>query len=301
MLQMRQSGNCAGPSCSEVASQEFLDALMMKVEPKSEPRSEDTDSSPETLRHVQTVLMSEPDDFEPMGGGRLQLQTEDQHMHSSVTQALIKLCFPLHNSFVSVLSTKVGTDHLSLSLSTSSCVSSLSTEVETGHLSLSTSRISSLSTEVGTDHLFLPPPASLACPRKWGLITSLSTSSCVSSLSTEWGLITSLSLPPASLACPQKWGLITSLSTSSCVSSLSTGVETDHLSLPPSCVSSYSTEVETDHLSLYLLLQNDSVLDIPDLCPCEPFLTLEPPLSESDYSFSLDTNEGLLDLFDFPL
>nr|CAD7459349.1 unnamed protein product [Timema tahoe] len=128
--QMRQSGNCAGPSCSEVASQEFLDALMMKAEAKSEPRSEDTDSSPETLRHVQTVLMSEPDDFEPMGGGRLQLQTEDQHMHSS---------------------------------------------------------------------------------------------------------------------------------------------------------------------------ENDSVLDIPDLCPCEPFLTLEPPLSESDYSFSLDTNEGLLDLFDFPL
>ncbi|CAG2067471.1 unnamed protein product, partial [Timema podura] len=81
--QMRQSGNCAGPSCSEVASQEFLDALMMKAEAKSEPRSEDTDSSPETLRHVQTVLMSEPDDFEPMGGGRLQLQTEDQHMHSS--------------------------------------------------------------------------------------------------------------------------------------------------------------------------------------------------------------------------
>ncbi|XP_063235037.1 transcription factor E2F6-like [Bacillus rossius redtenbacheri] len=48
--------------------------------------------------------------------------------------------------------------------------------------------------------------------------------------------------------------------------------------------------------------ENDSVLDIPDFgVGCEPFLALEPPLSESDYNFSLDTNEGLLDLFDFTL
>ncbi|XP_023290585.1 transcription factor E2F1 [Orussus abietinus] len=32
----------------------------------------------------------------------------------------------------------------------------------------------------------------------------------------------------------------------------------------------------------------------------EPLLSLEPPLSESDYSFSLGTEEGLSDLFDFP-
>ncbi|XP_046616314.1 transcription factor E2F2-like [Neodiprion virginianus] len=31
----------------------------------------------------------------------------------------------------------------------------------------------------------------------------------------------------------------------------------------------------------------------------EPLLPLEPPLSENDYSFSLDTGEGLADLFDF--
>lgn len=33
--------------------------------------------------------------------------------------------------------------------------------------------------------------------------------------------------------------------------------------------------------------------------PSEPFMLLEPPLSESDYSFSLDNDEGLADLFDF--
>jgi len=31
----------------------------------------------------------------------------------------------------------------------------------------------------------------------------------------------------------------------------------------------------------------------------EPFLTLEPPLSDSDYIFSLGDGEGLTDLFDF--
>lgn len=31
----------------------------------------------------------------------------------------------------------------------------------------------------------------------------------------------------------------------------------------------------------------------------EPLLSLEPPLSESDYSFTLGTEEGLSDLFDF--
>ncbi|XP_071455428.1 transcription factor E2F3-like [Hetaerina americana] len=35
------------------------------------------------------------------------------------------------------------------------------------------------------------------------------------------------------------------------------------------------------------------------LSPSEPFLALEPPLSESDYSFSLDHAEGLSELFDF--
>lgn len=31
----------------------------------------------------------------------------------------------------------------------------------------------------------------------------------------------------------------------------------------------------------------------------EPFLPFEPPLSESDYAFSLDNGEGLGDLFGF--
>lgn len=32
----------------------------------------------------------------------------------------------------------------------------------------------------------------------------------------------------------------------------------------------------------------------------ESLLSLEPPLSESDYSFTLGTDEGLSDLFDLP-
>lgn len=30
-----------------------------------------------------------------------------------------------------------------------------------------------------------------------------------------------------------------------------------------------------------------------------PFLTLEPPISDTDYNFSLDITEGVYDLFDF--
>lgn len=42
------------------------------------------------------------------------------------------------------------------------------------------------------------------------------------------------------------------------------------------------------------------MLDIPGLSSsCEPFLTLEPPLSEADYNFTLDADEGLAELFDF--
>lgn len=36
-----------------------------------------------------------------------------------------------------------------------------------------------------------------------------------------------------------------------------------------------------------------------DLDLTEPFLALEPPLSPNDYSFSLENEEGLHDLFDF--
>lgn len=46
---------------------------------------------------------------------------------------------------------------------------------------------------------------------------------------------------------------------------------------------------------IYLTFVTDlSILDFG-----EQLLTLEPPLSENDYSFSLGTEEGLSDLFDF--
>jgi hypothetical protein len=45
---------------------------------KNEPVSEDVESV-SGLSRIHNVLISEPDDFEPMGGGRFQLQTEDQH------------------------------------------------------------------------------------------------------------------------------------------------------------------------------------------------------------------------------
>lgn len=41
------------------------------------------------------------------------------------------------------------------------------------------------------------------------------------------------------------------------------------------------------------------VTDLSILDFGEQLLTLEPPLSENDYSFSLGTEEGLSDLFDF--
>jgi len=57
--------------------------FMIKNEPvsedvKNEPVSEDVESV-SGLSRIHNVLISEPDDFEPMGGGRFQLQTEDQH------------------------------------------------------------------------------------------------------------------------------------------------------------------------------------------------------------------------------
>jgi hypothetical protein len=45
---------------------------------KDEPVSEDAENV-SGLSRIHNVLISEPDDFEPMGGGRFQLQTEDQH------------------------------------------------------------------------------------------------------------------------------------------------------------------------------------------------------------------------------
>jgi hypothetical protein len=45
---------------------------------KNEPVSEDVENV-SGLSRIHNVLISEPDDFEPMGGGRFQLQTEDQH------------------------------------------------------------------------------------------------------------------------------------------------------------------------------------------------------------------------------
>jgi hypothetical protein len=50
---------------------------------KDEPVSDDVESSSKLTR-IRNVLISEPDDFEPMGGGRFQLQTEDQNnLHNS--------------------------------------------------------------------------------------------------------------------------------------------------------------------------------------------------------------------------
>ncbi|KAI4485782.1 hypothetical protein M0804_006271 [Polistes exclamans] len=51
-------------------------------------------------------------------------------------------------------------------------------------------------------------------------------------------------------------------------------------------------------------LQTEDQIDAPDLSILEfgeHLLSLEPPLSDSDYSFSLTTEEGLSDLFDFPI
>jgi hypothetical protein len=59
-----------------------------------------------------------------------------------------------------------------------------------------------------------------------------------------------------------------------------------------------------DYVPFSFCAESDSVMDISGLSnhgsfSSEPFLTLEPPLSESDYSFSLGDGEGLTDLFDF--
>jgi transcription factor E2F2 len=61
---------------------------------KDEPVSEDAESVSKLTR-IRNVLISEPDDFEPMGGGRFQLQTEDQHnIHISGEEmySLYKVC-----------------------------------------------------------------------------------------------------------------------------------------------------------------------------------------------------------------
>jgi hypothetical protein len=60
----------------------------------------------------------------------------------------------------------------------------------------------------------------------------------------------------------------------------------------------------SERCSILFFAESDSVMDMSRLSNhssfgSEPFLTLEPPLSESDYSFSLDDGEGLTDLFDF--
>lgn len=53
----------------------------------------------------------------------------------------------------------------------------------------------------------------------------------------------------------------------------------------------------TDHTDI---ITNPPLAFVADLLEFgEQLLTLEPPLSENDYSFSLGTEEGLSDLFDF--
>jgi hypothetical protein len=50
---------------------------------KDEPVNEDVENVSKLTR-IRNVLISEPDYFEPMGGGRFQLQTEDQNnIHNS--------------------------------------------------------------------------------------------------------------------------------------------------------------------------------------------------------------------------
>ena len=54
----------------------------------------------------------------------------------------------------------------------------------------------------------------------------------------------------------------------------------------------------------FFFTEGDTVMDMSGLSNhssfgSEPFLTLEPPLSDSDYIFSLGDEEGLTDLFDF--
>jgi hypothetical protein len=54
------------------------------------------EESTSKLARIRNVLISEPDDFEPMGGGRFQLQTEDQNnIHNSGEKLYI-----LYNIFV---------------------------------------------------------------------------------------------------------------------------------------------------------------------------------------------------------
>lgn len=51
---------------------------------------------------------------------------------------------------------------------------------------------------------------------------------------------------------------------------------------------------------LFCFTDLDTTLDhVSASMGSEPFLPLEPPLSESDYSFTLGADEGLSDLFDF--
>lgn len=47
-------------------------------------------------------------------------------------------------------------------------------------------------------------------------------------------------------------------------------------------------------------ISSETGIDITSVASSEPFLTLEPPLSESDYTFTMDDAEGISNLFDFP-
>lgn len=60
---------------------------------KDEPVSEDVETV-SVLSRIHNVLISEPDDFEPMGGGRFQLQTEDQH-NSHISGEKLMACTTL--------------------------------------------------------------------------------------------------------------------------------------------------------------------------------------------------------------
>lgn len=65
---------------------------------------------------------------------------------------------------------------------------------------------------------------------------------------------------------------------------------------------------EDDGLLLETMDQNQQQLGATDIdadissitASSEPFLCLEPPLDESDYTFTMDDNEGISNLFDFP-
>jgi transcription factor E2F2 len=63
---------------------EISNDFVVKQEPVNEDVVNEDVENVSKLTRIRKMLISEPDDFEPMGGGRFQLQTEDQNnIHNS--------------------------------------------------------------------------------------------------------------------------------------------------------------------------------------------------------------------------